>query len=201
MKLQSIHRGDHISKKPVTLRPDTSISDAINAFLKHKISGATVLDDENNVAGVISELDCLQAILTASYHGEAAGTVEQSARFQPDRQPRPADDPRRAFSADTLLLGPHRQLRPVVQFTLSHRWPRTSGAPLADHGRWPAVLFGEEAQCDEEVSRQAHSVLATDLESGTQRPVDADRHCLRQHDQDDDTLRQRQADQSRSVAR
>ena len=73
--LQSIHGRDYISKTPVTFHPDTNIINAIDVLLKHKISGATVLDDNNNVVGVISELDCLQAILTASYHGEAGGKV------------------------------------------------------------------------------------------------------------------------------
>ncbi|MGB0332837.1 MAG: CBS domain-containing protein, partial [Planctomycetota bacterium] len=31
--------------------------------------------DEGRVVGVISEMDCLQAVLSDTYHGEAGGTV------------------------------------------------------------------------------------------------------------------------------
>jgi len=119
MKLQSIHGGDHISKKPVTLRPDTSISDAINAFLKHKISGATVLDGENNVIGVISELDCLQAILTASYHGEAAGTVEQF------------------MTKEVVSVGPELDILEVAQLLIDGKKRRL---PVIDKGKFAGQI-------------------------------------------------------------
>jgi CBS domain-containing protein len=60
---------------PVTLRPNTSIFEAIDAMLARHISGATVLDDQGRVVGVISEMDCLRAILSGTYHGDVGGTV------------------------------------------------------------------------------------------------------------------------------
>jgi CBS domain-containing protein len=46
-------------------------------LLVHKISGATVIDGEDHLLGVISQGDCLKAILDGTYHGYANGSVDQ----------------------------------------------------------------------------------------------------------------------------
>ena len=53
---------------PVTLKPDSTISEAIKLIMEHKISGLTVVDDAKQVLGVISELDCLRAVLGTVYN-------------------------------------------------------------------------------------------------------------------------------------
>ncbi len=75
--LQSVNGRDYMSRKPVTFSPDTNIFQAIHELLTHKISGGTVINDKNEVVGVLSEFDCLKAILDGSYYGEVNGTVEQ----------------------------------------------------------------------------------------------------------------------------
>ncbi len=71
----SIDAKDHMTVAPVTLLPSTGIFDAIQALLDRKISGATVIDQDGNVVGVLSEMDCLRAILSGTYHGQVGGTV------------------------------------------------------------------------------------------------------------------------------
>lgn len=73
--LRSIESTDHLTIAPVTLRPETGIFEAIQAMLARRISGATVLDADGRVVGVISEMDCLRAILSGTYHGDVGGTV------------------------------------------------------------------------------------------------------------------------------
>lgn len=75
--LQSVDGRDYMSSKPVTFSPDTNIFQAIHELLVHKVSGATVVNADNEVVGVISEFDCLKAILDGSYYGEVNGVVEQ----------------------------------------------------------------------------------------------------------------------------
>ena len=66
---------NYMTVSPVTLSKSTGIYEAIQALLDRNISGATVIDDEDNVIGVISEMDCLRAILSGTYHGQVGGTV------------------------------------------------------------------------------------------------------------------------------
>ena len=72
---RSVDALDYISVQPVLVKPDTNIFSVIHELLVHKVSGATVVDDDNNVVGVISEIDCLQAILDGSYYNEVNGTA------------------------------------------------------------------------------------------------------------------------------
>lgn len=73
--LKSVEARRYMTVKPVTLSPDTNIVTAINTLIDNKVSGATVVDAENNVVGVISEMDCLKAMLDGGYYDEVNGTV------------------------------------------------------------------------------------------------------------------------------
>lgn len=58
---------DIMVTKLVTLAPDMDVFDAINLLLKHKISGAPVVDEDGNYLGVFTEKDCLNVLVTAAY--------------------------------------------------------------------------------------------------------------------------------------
>ena len=63
---------DIMTTKLVTLTPDTSIFDAIAVLLKHKISGAPVVQKDGSLCGVISEKDCMRILAGGTYdHYEA----------------------------------------------------------------------------------------------------------------------------------
>jgi len=71
----SISARAYMSEHPHTVTPESNIFEAIRLIIEHKLSGLTVTDAENNIVGVISEVDCLRAILDGSYYGEVGGTV------------------------------------------------------------------------------------------------------------------------------
>ena len=75
MALTSIRAIDYMTKNPVTVTPSNSLFEAIDIMLTAKVSGATVINERREVVGVISEIDCLQAILKGTYHGEIGGSV------------------------------------------------------------------------------------------------------------------------------
>lgn len=74
--LKSVNGRDYMTEQPVTIAPDANIFDAIHLILEHKISGITVVDASNNIVGIISEMDCLRAILDGTYYGQVGGSVE-----------------------------------------------------------------------------------------------------------------------------
>jgi FOG: CBS domain len=80
---------EYMSSNPVTFTPDTDIFDAIHVILEHRLSGATVLNENKEVVGVISELDCLKAIINVGYYRQGGGRVAdfmctESIQFMPE---------------------------------------------------------------------------------------------------------------------
>ncbi|MHC4516823.1 MAG: CBS domain-containing protein, partial [Planctomycetota bacterium] len=58
---------DLMDTKFVTLKADLNLSEAIDILIENKITGAAVVDDEDRVIGILSELDCLKTLLNAAY--------------------------------------------------------------------------------------------------------------------------------------
>lgn len=59
---------DHMTRDLVTLLPDQEVNNAVNVLLKHRVSGAPVVDANAQVVGILTEKDCLRAALEASYY-------------------------------------------------------------------------------------------------------------------------------------
>lgn len=66
----------YMTKKPITFRPDQSIYDVINVLVRKKISGAPVLNEQDELVGVISEKDCLRVMVDSVYHNLPSGKVK-----------------------------------------------------------------------------------------------------------------------------
>ena len=59
---------DCMRRNPLTVHVDANLVEAIEIISEYKLTGLTVTDDEGRAVGVLSELDCIQAILTAIYN-------------------------------------------------------------------------------------------------------------------------------------
>jgi len=71
--LKAIGAEDYILKNPLTFSEDTDLFRAIHLLLENKVTGATVVNVNNEIVGVISELDCLEAIIDGAYYGDISG--------------------------------------------------------------------------------------------------------------------------------
>jgi CBS domain-containing protein len=71
--LKSVKVQDYMATGLVTFHPETDLFEAINSLLRYKISGAPVTNGQGELVGLISEVDCLKAILTLTYHEEEVG--------------------------------------------------------------------------------------------------------------------------------
>ena len=69
---------DLMDREFVRLKADMNISDAIHILLENRVTGATVVDDEDHIIGLLSELDCLKTLLNAAYeHMPSTGLVSE----------------------------------------------------------------------------------------------------------------------------
>ena len=68
---------DYMARTLVTFKPETDVLDAVHVLVNKRIAGAPVVDDEGNLLGMLSELDCMKVALDAGYHGNWGGPVSE----------------------------------------------------------------------------------------------------------------------------
>lgn len=73
--LRSVEMKHFIQKDPVKVKADDDVYEAIRLLSAYRVSGACVVDDGGYLVGVLSELDCLKAILSSVYNKSPVGKV------------------------------------------------------------------------------------------------------------------------------
>ncbi len=69
--LRSVDLSDYMQTNPIKVHADDSLFDAMDVITRNHISGACVIDDNDNLVGVLSETDCLRAVVSATYNNAA----------------------------------------------------------------------------------------------------------------------------------
>ncbi len=59
---------DCMRRNPLTIHVDANLVQAIDIIVENRLTGLTVTDDAGQPVGILSELDCLKAVLTAIYN-------------------------------------------------------------------------------------------------------------------------------------
>lgn len=109
--LQSVEIRDCMQHKPPHVSADSNVYDAINQILTHQVSGLCVVDEHGNLVGVLSEVDCLRAILSATYNETEAGSVREYMTTQVEV----ADGSEDIIDVASRMLKHHRRRIPVVE--------------------------------------------------------------------------------------
>ncbi len=73
---KELNGGDIMTKKLITFTPETQVLNAIDTLISYRISGAPVLDNEGNLVGMLSEIDCMETFVQSAYHNEMGGLVK-----------------------------------------------------------------------------------------------------------------------------
>ncbi len=92
----------------VTVRPDTTVEDALELMLHRHVSGLPVVDDENRVVGIISQLDLFKPLYDSLQLNKTSVTKYMSTRVVSVK----ADD-LLIDVAETFMSNPIRRV-PVV---------------------------------------------------------------------------------------
>ena len=61
---------EYMTEKLITFKPETDIREVIESLLKNKITGAPVLNDQNELVGLIDDKDCLRVLVGNAYHDQ-----------------------------------------------------------------------------------------------------------------------------------
>ena len=73
--LRKVRVRDYMARHLVTLQPEDEVLRAIHTFVEHKISGVPVVDKDGNLAGILTEKDCMKVAIDATYYSEYGGLV------------------------------------------------------------------------------------------------------------------------------
>ena len=68
---------EFMSTDVVTLRPEMDVLAAVHVLIRHKISGAPVVDADKKLVGMLTERDCMRVALDAAFHQQSGGTVAE----------------------------------------------------------------------------------------------------------------------------
>jgi CBS domain-containing protein len=64
--LKSLELRDVMIRQPITVPPNITVFEAAQIIMENKITGVIVVDDEQNLVGILSELDCLKVTLAGA---------------------------------------------------------------------------------------------------------------------------------------
>jgi len=103
----------YLAKQDVRVSPNMNIYEASQAILTHKASGATVVDGDGKLVGVLSELDCLRALVTSVYNGSDPGGALVSDIMTTDIDVADASDD--IIAVATSMLENKRRRKPVLK--------------------------------------------------------------------------------------
>jgi CBS domain-containing protein len=123
MTIQNKVVRDYMTRDLVTLAPQTEILQALQTLITHDVAGAPVVDGSGTLLGMLTEKDCMQVALNATYHSEYGGVV---ADF---------------MSSPAVSISPDAGVVEVVKLFLENRYHRY---PVVENGR----LIGQISRRD-----------------------------------------------------
>jgi len=67
---------DYMSRSLITFKKDQLVIEVMEALIKNKISGAPVVNDYNELVGIISDGDCMKQISESRYYNMPIGDMK-----------------------------------------------------------------------------------------------------------------------------
>tara|TARA_R100000935_G_scaffold36196_1_gene57102 strand:+ start:225658 stop:226122 length:465 start_codon:yes stop_codon:yes gene_type:complete len=110
---EDIKVSDYMSRSLTTFRPEQSVLEVMNTLIKKKISGGPVVNEKNELVGIISEGDCMKQISSSRYHNHPM----QDAKVQDHmiKEVETIDGNMNLFDAADKFLTAKRRRFPIVE--------------------------------------------------------------------------------------
>lgn len=104
---------DYMTKDLITFSPNQTIESVMQAIIKHRISGGPVVNDKNELVGVISEGDCIKQISESRYYNMPMQdkTIEKHMALDVET----IDGNMNIFDAANKFLQAKRRRFPIVE--------------------------------------------------------------------------------------
>lgn len=105
---------DYMTTKLITFKAEDSLDHVISMLIKHKISGAPVVNDNYELVGIISETDCIKHISESKYYNMPSDT-NNTVGINMVTDVDTIDKDMNIFDAAFKFISTHRRRFPVVE--------------------------------------------------------------------------------------
>ena len=109
----SLQVSDYMTRNLITFKPEHTVEEVIQSLISNRISGAPVVNENNELVGMISEGDCIKQISDSRYYNMPVGdtTVEQHMAKNVET----IDGNMNIFDAAQKFLNAKRRRFPIVE--------------------------------------------------------------------------------------
>ncbi|HPF96438.1 MAG: CBS domain-containing protein [Mangrovimonas sp.] len=109
----SLKVSDYMTRNLITFKPEHTVEEVIQSLISNRISGAPVVNENNELVGMISEGDCIKQISDSRYYNMPVGdtTVEQHMVKNVET----IDGNMNIFDAAQKFLNAKRRRFPIVE--------------------------------------------------------------------------------------
>src|SRR5690606_6738836 len=104
---------DYMSRELITFKPEQMIEEVIQSLIKNKISGGPVVNDKNELVGMICEGDCLKQISESRYYNMTMEQRTDEKRMGSNVEA--VDGNLNSFDAAKQFLGARRRRFPISE--------------------------------------------------------------------------------------
>ena len=105
---------DYMTTKLITFRAEDSLDHVISQLIKFKISGGPVVNDNNELIGIISETDCIKHISESKYYNMPSDTNNTVGKYMVTDVDT-IDKNMNIFDAAFKFISSHRRRFPVIE--------------------------------------------------------------------------------------
>ncbi|WP_299363554.1 CBS domain-containing protein [Winogradskyella sp.] len=104
---------DYMTTNLITFRPDQSVQEVVESLIKYKISGGPVVNEKQELVGIISEGDCLKQLSESRYYNMPLEHDNVEKRMA--RNVETIDGNMDVFDAANKFLNSKRRRFPIVE--------------------------------------------------------------------------------------
>ncbi|SFJ55073.1 CBS domain-containing protein [Olleya namhaensis] len=110
---QSLKVSDYMTRDLITFKATQSVEEVIDTLIKYKISGGPVVNEKNELIGIISEGDCIKQISESRYYNMP--TQNNSVEQHMAKNVETIDGNLNVFDAANRFLESKRRRFPIVE--------------------------------------------------------------------------------------
>ncbi len=104
---------DYMTTNLITFKPDQSVQEVVESLIKYKISGGPVVNNQQELVGIISEGDCLKQLSESRYYNMPLEHDNVEKRMATDVET--IDGNMDVFDAANKFLQSKRRRFPIVE--------------------------------------------------------------------------------------